>query len=248
MFSGEAPMTAISLFAGIGGFDLAMERCGITVAACVEIDPRCRRLLADKFPGAIIHDDVREVFSPTRLDTLVRTWYYPLNPTVGFTEEEIIMAGKLKKLTKEQAIECVEMYERGLSLAPIAAYFDVSRQAMWDLLRRRTTLRPQQRHGKDNHFYRNGKRSNDKAQNLCEHAVATGVLIPQPCEQCGENGYMKDGRRKVQAHHDDYNKPLDVRWLCQKCHHEWHKHNIPIKRKELKELDVKPDIVTFGFP
>ena len=32
----------------------------------------------------------------------------------------------------------------------------------------------------------------------------------------------------VQAHHDDYTKPLEVRWLCVKCHHIWHRSNKPI--------------------
>jgi ribosomal protein S27AE len=32
----------------------------------------------------------------------------------------------------------------------------------------------------------------------------------------------------VDAHHDDYTKPFDVRWLCRKCHTEWHKVNEPI--------------------
>jgi len=29
----------------------------------------------------------------------------------------------------------------------------------------------------------------------------------------------------VQAHHDDYTKPLEIRWLCIKCHHLWHSEN-----------------------
>lgn len=41
-------------------------------------------------------------------------------------------------------------------------------------------------------------------------AVRNGSLIPQPCETCG----CKD----TNGHHDDYGKPLDVRWLCDQCH------------------------------
>lgn len=41
------------------------------------------------------------------------------------------------------------------------------------------------------------------------------------CEICG-------GVKKLEAHHDDYTKPLDVRWLCEDHHKEWHRENEPI--------------------
>jgi len=57
----SGPLTAVSLFAGIGGFDTALERCGVQVSAAVEIDADCRRVLASHFPRTVLFDDVTEV-------------------------------------------------------------------------------------------------------------------------------------------------------------------------------------------
>lgn len=51
-------------------------------------------------------------------------------------------------------------------------------------------------------------------------AIKAGVLTRNPCEACGN--------LRAHAHHDDYSKPLDVRWLCTTHHAEWHRHNTPI--------------------
>lgn len=51
----------VSLFAGIGGFDLGAEQAGFQVVAHVEQNKSCRKLLADKFPAAAAFDDVRTV-------------------------------------------------------------------------------------------------------------------------------------------------------------------------------------------
>lgn len=49
-----------------------------------------------------------------------------------------------------------------------------------------------------------------RARTAVNNAVRDGRLVRQPCEGCGS--------RKVHAHHEDYSKPLDVRWLCAFCH------------------------------
>ncbi len=52
-------MKALSLFAGVGGFDLAAERVGIDVVAHCEIDKAARSVLRRHFPKALSYDDVR---------------------------------------------------------------------------------------------------------------------------------------------------------------------------------------------
>ena len=217
-------MKVLDLFSGIGGFSLGLEKAGFETVAFCEIDEHCHKVLNKHWPDTPIYDDVSSLMYDSK-------------------------GRKLKKLNPDQVAQATQMYVSGMSLQEIGDFFSVSRQAMHDLLKRRTTLRPQKRHGKENHFYRGGKSSDDKVWNITEKAIKRGILVPTPCETCGADGEMSDGRNIVQAHHDDYNKPLDVRWLCQPCHHNWHKKNKPIMREESPETPADTiDVICGGFP
>ena len=78
--------------------------------------------------------------------------------------------------------------------------------------------------------YRQQNAIKQQAHNRVNHALIDGrIQRPDNCEECGES------RHGVHAHHDDYARQLDVRWLCPGCHHQWH-----AKHGEAKNADMAP--------
>lgn len=59
-------------------------------------------------------------------------------------------------------------------------------------------------------------RKKNRAKDRVNYAIRRGTIQRQPCETCGSWDH-------VHAHHDDYDKPLEVRFLCSKHHREWHR-------------------------
>ena len=73
-------MKAVSLFAGVGGFDLALTRNGAEVVASVEIDKNARKVLANRFPNTTHLEDVKNVTGQQLFD-------------LGFNSDGIIDGG-----------------------------------------------------------------------------------------------------------------------------------------------------------
>ena len=85
-------ITGVSLFAGVGGFDLAMERQGVKVVASVEIDKHCQAVLERKFPNAKQFDDVTTV----KGSDLIAAGFNPSKGIItgGFPCQDLSVAGK----------------------------------------------------------------------------------------------------------------------------------------------------------
>jgi len=62
--------------------------------------------------------------------------------------------------------------------------------------------------------WHHGNKEKARVHKLVRKALDSGDLITEPCEICNS--------LKVEAHHEDYSKPLDVTWLCRTHHRERH--------------------------
>lgn len=65
----------------------------------------------------------------------------------------------------------------------------------------------------------NKKLKDEKLKEGCrskvQNAIKNKKLIPTSCEECG--------KKKTDAHHTDYSKPLQINWLCRLHHKQIHK-------------------------
>lgn len=70
-------------------------------------------------------------------------------------------------------------------------------------------------------YYKTYQRDPEKvaAKVMVANAKASGRLVPRSCRVCRS--------KKVEAHHPDYGKPLEVVWLCRKHHKELHRMEPP---------------------
>ena len=95
----ETNVNILSLFSGIGGLEIGLERAGMTTVGQVEIDPYCQRVLTKHWPDVPRHNDVR---------TTVEWWESESRPHVdiicgGPPCQDISNAGKQAGITGERS-------------------------------------------------------------------------------------------------------------------------------------------------
>lgn len=91
-------MNVLSLFSGIGGLELGLERAGMTTVGQVEINPFCRQILMKHWPEVPKHDDVR---------TAPQWWVSRSRPAVdlvcgGFPCQPFSVAGQRRGTVDER--------------------------------------------------------------------------------------------------------------------------------------------------
>jgi hypothetical protein len=95
-------------------------------------------------------------------------------------------------------------------------YYEMNRSKIETKVRRYTqTSKGKEVHRKATQNQRERNPIKTAARQMVRCAIVCGVLIRQSCERCGDP--------KTEGHHDDYSKPLDVRWLCRPCHKDHHR-------------------------
>ena len=94
-------LTAVSLFAGVGGFDLALQRAGVEVKAMVEWDKNAQGVLRHRFPNTALFGDVQEVTG----DDLRGAGFVPERGIItgGFPCQDLSVAGKRAGLAGERS-------------------------------------------------------------------------------------------------------------------------------------------------
>ena len=127
--------------------------------------------------------------------------YYAKDKTCKDCRKAKVRANRLEKLEQYTA------YERGRAMNPerVAARRAYIQTDAGKESKRRTTLR-----------YRKENPKKYAAHTAVGNAIRDGHLTKvDNCVECA-SGFA------VEAHHDDYDLPLTVRWLCSTCHTKWH--------------------------
>ena len=84
-------LTAVSLFSGVGGFDLVLERNGVKIVATCEIDKHAQGVLTRHFPMTKLFTDVTTLTGKDLLDA----GFNPTNGIItgGFPCQDVSVAG-----------------------------------------------------------------------------------------------------------------------------------------------------------
>jgi hypothetical protein len=121
--------------------------------------------------------------------------------------KECVIAYQKNRAANPELKAAREKYEKGRAMLPHRV---ASRKRYQQSPEGKVALR--RAHEKQKELFPKKRAARIKVGN----AVRDGKLHkPDKCQECNSEG-------RIHGHHDDYDKPLDVRWLCTTCHRQWH--------------------------
>ncbi len=147
---------------------------------------------------------MRELTLQERREKFVRE-----HPELQMTEDAGVIASKnkiAKKNKRKNRKETIDglYFNEGLSMEAIGKRLRICKGRVHQILRETAQQYATQ----------------ISARQKVANAIKTGRLIRLPCEICGAV--------KSEGHHEDYEKPLEVLWLCRKHHSALHKGKLDI--------------------
>jgi len=129
-----------------------------------------------------------------------------VKPLEEFYKHRGMKDGRLNK--------CIECTKNDVAIHRVA---NIEAVRKYDRERGRTPERIKKNIAR-NKIYREKFPDKYKAHSIVGSALKGGKIIrPELCSVCNLSGLQ------IEAHHDNYSKPLDVTWLCAACHRQLHR-------------------------
>ena len=77
-----------------------------------------------------------------------------------------------------------------------------------------------------------GRTLKAKCRGITNEAIQSGKLVkPSFCPDCG----ISNKEKRIEAHHEDYFRPLEIKWKCSVCHTKWHHEHPEVGRLPAEE-------------
>ncbi len=113
-----------------------------------------------------------------------------------------------------------EVYDPSKQSKKWKEYYEKNREKLLEKKKiQRSNLSEEQKQNvrDQNRLWRIKNPEKERAHKIVEYAIQKGEIIkPEVCENCGK-------KLRLDAHHEDYSKPLEIQWFCRFCHVQHHK-------------------------
>jgi hypothetical protein len=134
--------------------------------------------------------------------------------TCGLKKEpsEFYKHPKTKDRLCSSCKSCNSAYSKKRNLSPSPEKISYDRKR-WEIRKNSEKYRLQKKIREAE--YRARSKPKIKCRTIVIQALKIGLIRKLPCEICGSS-------ENIQAHHDDYSKPLQIRWFCAFHHRQLH--------------------------